>query len=368
MNEFQEKVDQFKQTMQEPGFVTPESNNALDAEPIIGGDNHDNNVDEGQQVAQRTPAVSKKKVESFRKRIDHLTYENKIRDAQNKELAAKVRYQEDLLAETQLRLQENEKSKNEYYESNLNTREQSILTELKSAKEDGDIDKEVMLSKALADVSSAKSTYDLYKAQQQFQPQQQPINIEPNYGQQQSSEQTYPDYEQPENEELTNWYENNPWADPNTPEFSPRLRQEVDAIAAEFEETLKYNRMSHLIGTAEYFDSINNIMNSKYGVGQQHQEQDSYEYEEPAPTVYKNNYNVAPVSRNGSSMADQYAAKNPQTTRNSVALTEDEYKIARNLQIKLPNGRYMTGDAAVERYKQAKQQGTRNGSNKITIE
>jgi hypothetical protein len=374
MNEFQEKVDQFKQTIQEPGFVTPESNNALDAEPTIGGDNQDNNIDEGQQEVKRPPAISKKKVESFRKRIDHLTYENKIRDAQNKELAAKVRYQEELLSETQRKLQENEEAKSAYYQENLDTREQSILSELKTAKEEGDIDKEIMLSKALADVSSAKSTYDLYKSQQQSEYKKSPIDIEPNYGQhyQEPYEQNYQDvYEQPENEELANWYENNPWADPNAPEFSPRLRQEVDAIAAEFEETLKYNKMAHLIGTPEYFDSINNIMNSRYGIEQpqrREQENDFYEYEEPARETYKSNYNVAPVSRNGSSMADQYAAKNPQTTRNSVALTEDEYKIARNLQIKLPNGRYMTGDEAVERYKKFKQQGAKGSSNRITID
>ncbi len=51
-----------------------------------------------------------------------------------------------------------------------------------------------------------------------------------------------------------------------------------------------------------------------------------------------------------------------------MSLSEDEYKIARNLQIKLPNGKYASGDEAVRRYAEAKRGHNPSGSHKLVID
>lgn len=360
MDDFQTKVEHFKQTIQEPGFETEDSSPIADAPNINSGLESETPQDEVQeQIADQKPKkTSRRKVEYFRDRLDQLTFENNVKQAQNQDLLARVQEQERLLAEKQYQLEQNEQHKNAYYENNLQTREVSILNELKMAKEEGDVDKEIALSKALAQVAAEQSTYGFYKSQLKAQPPQSDYDD--------SSESTfYPvptvnnNYDEPENDALDSWLEKNQWADPNSSHFSPRLRQEANALSTELDEMLRYNGSSHMIGTPEYFESLDNLMSERYAI------QDA-----PAkqPTSNNSQYNVAPVSRNGSSMADQYISKNPNNTRQSMSLTEDEYKIARNLQIKLPNGRYATGDEAVRRYAEAKRLSNSSGSNKLIIE
>ena len=126
---------------------------------------------------------------------------------------------------------------------------------------------------------------------------------------------------------------------------------------------LRYNGKSEFIGTPAYFNSIDKLMSERYAV-----QDDETKSREPQPSKTSQSYNVAPVSRSGSSMADQYMKGNPNNTRRHIQLSEDEYKIARNLQIKLPNGRYATGDEAVRRYAEAKRNQNPNGSQKLVIE
>lgn len=358
MDDFQTKVEHFKQTIQESGFETEDSAPITDA-PNINVEVEDETPEPQKNHSQeREKRSSKRRSESFRNKIDQLTLEKNVREAQNQELLARVQEQERLLAEKQYQLEQNEQHKNAYYENSLQTRETSILNELKVAKEEGDVDKEIALSKALAQVAAEQSTYGFYKSQLKAQPTPSDYNYDD------SSESTfYPvptvntNYEEPENDVLDSWLEKNQWADPNSSHFSPRLRQEANALSTELDEMLRYNGSSHMIGTPEYFDSLDNLMAEKYAI-----------QDPPAKQTSNSQYAVAPVSRNGSSMADQYISKNPNNTRQSMSLTEDEYKIARNLQIKLPNGRYATGDEAVRRYAEAKRLSNSSGSNKLIIE
>jgi len=359
MGEFESKVEQFKQTIQEPGFTTPENVQEIDENTTNDtSDNLDVSNSDAAPVSDSPPKTRKRHTNTFKKRIDQLTYENRIKEAQTQELLAKVQRQEQLLAEKQNQLEQNEYHKNAYYENNLQNREAAILNELKVAKEEGDVDKEISLSKALAQVTAEQSTYNLYKAQikpkeNSFAPEEF-FEPRPNVYQQNVSEDI--DYGESGNEEYESWLEKNPWADPESPNFSPRLRNEINDLATELDETLRYNGYADMIGTSEYFNSLDNLMADRYRVSAKDSAKPS------------NQSTVAPVSRRGSSMADQYVAKNPNSTRGSMSLTEDEYKIARNLQIKLPNGRYATGDEAVKRYAEAKRYASPDGSNKLVIE
>ena len=88
-----------------------------------------------------------------------------MKEAENRELLEKIRRQEQMLAERQGQVEHYETQKNAYYEETLKTRENAILSELRQAKEEGDVDKEIHLSKALAQVAAEQSTYELYKSQ-----------------------------------------------------------------------------------------------------------------------------------------------------------------------------------------------------------
>ena len=368
MSEFQDKVQQYKQTIVDSGFQTDDVGGITDAPTIsiedpveveIPQETHEN-LD---QI--KTEKTRRKKVDGLKRRIEQVTFEKNVREAQTRELLTKIQEQEQRLADQQALLEQNEQYKNAYYENNLQTRENAIVNELKVAKEEGDVDKEISLSKELAKVTADQSTYGLYKSQlknQSNQPQYnsnydntQNIYPEPTYGNNIQGPDS--DYGEPINEAYDVWLERNSWADPESQNYSPRLRNEANELANELDEMLRYNGNTNVIGTPAYFKSIENLMSQRYAV----------QNEEPRQREPQSqSYNVAPVSRNGSSMADQYMMKNPNNTRQHMSLSEDEYKIARNLQIKLPNGKMASSDEAVRLYADAKRNPT--GSQKLTID
>lgn len=378
MSEFTDKVQQYKQTIVDSGFQADDMGGITDSPTIsiddsdvehstsigIPQENHDN-ID--QQPKSKKPG--RKTVEGLKRRIDQITFEKNVREAQTQELLAKVQDQERRLADQQSLLEQNEQYKNAYYENNLQTREKAIINELKVAKEEGDIDKEISLSKELAKVAADQSTHGLYKSQLKNQPNQNQFNYdnhqnfypEPTYGNNVQGNET--DYGEPVNESYDLWLEKNPWADPESQNYSPRLRNEANELANELDEMLRYNGNANYIGTPAYFESIDNLMAEKYSV----QNKDTKQ-REPQSYSSPSSYNVAPVSRNGSSMADQYMSKNPNNTRQHISLSEDEYKIARNLQIKLPNGKFASSDEAIRLYAEGKRVQSPNGTHRLTID
>lgn len=365
MGEFEEKVGQFKQTVQEPGFVTGDENDS----PTIGGQSMDDGGDidaaPAPQEARPQRRERKKHTNTYKKRIDQLAYENRIKDQQLAELTDRARQQEYLLSQQSAALENEKDYKNAYYENNLQTREASIINELKAAKEEGDVDKEIALSKALSQVTAEQATYGLYKNQLEQRvpaPNFDPDPIETHiYPAPHIAGPDYDDYDD-QGDEISEvaeeWLDSNPWANPRDRSYSPKLRSELDTLAAELNETLRYNGHADMIGTPEYFSSLDNLMADRYSINAPQQE----------PRRYNNSPSVAPVSRRGSSMADQYISNNPNSTRRSMPLSEDEYKIARNLQIKGPNGQWVAaGDIGVKRYYENKRAMGGN-SNKLVIE
>lgn len=362
MSEFKDKVEQYKQTIVEPGFTVDGESGITDS-PTISGESIDLVPQESPEIneneqEQKHKKHSGKTVSSLKRRLEQATFERNVREAQTQELLAKVQEQEQRLATQQALLEKNEQYKNAYYENNLQTRENAILNELKIAKEEGDVDKEIALSKELAKVAADQSTYGLYKSQlknksnQNSYTDRRDFYPQTNYG---NEFQHQNDYEDPINEAYDSWLERNEWADPESRNYSPRLRDEANQLANELDEMLRYNGDADIIGTPKYFESIDNLMAERYSVQKNRSQESQYS-------------GVAPVSRNGSSMADQYMTKNPNNTRRHTPLTEEEYKIARNLQIKLPNGKWATGDEAIRRYAEYKRLNNPNGSQKIVID
>lgn len=357
MSEFKEKIERIKESVNEAmGGITDaptvgmslDQDNKSSAEVLM---NPEPETEQEQETQQRY-AKSQKEVRrerNLKSKLDQLSYEKELVQRQNQELALRLHNQEQLLFDKQNQLEENSEYKNKYYENNLQIREQAILSELKTAKENGDLDKEIALSRALAQVTAEQSTYGLYRSQAPVENQQ------PYQQYQQPYQQPY--QQQPVNHEPTaydEWLESNPWADARTESFDPSLRGEIEQISRDLDKRLKFSGNTEIIGTPQYYNTLNRIMSNKYNPGDSEPEE---EEEEPqyAPS------HVAPVSRR-TGMADAYVNTNPQSTKRMVNLTEEEYKIARNLQIKLPNGGYASGEEAVRRWAEAKRRGGSGGS------
>lgn len=344
MGEFQEKVEELKATLQSPGFMVPDE---LERE---GVDEEEAPYEEApleEQIQQKKEHRSRVKRESLKHQLDKARYESKLKDEQNQKLLAHLQEKERLLAEKQMQVETAISNDHSRYLETLGLREQSILNELKVAKEEGDLQKEIDLTKDIAQVVADKSTYGLYKSQMHNQRNQGTEYEEDAYS-------PYPyqysipyqePYAEPENEHMENWLDRNPWADPSSSNYSQRLRGEVGQLASELDEMLKYNGRADMIGTSYYFDSLDNLMRDKYGTGNERSAQNSGHSGGPM---------VAPVSRSGSSMSDQYMSTHPNSTRGGMSLTKEEYALARNLQIQMPNGRMRSSAEAIELYKEGK--------------
>mgnify|MGYP005608424881 FL=1 len=363
MSEFQEKVAAIKEKIQEAGFSPPTEDIPEDS-PL--SDNTETDL-ESEQKQEFSSPPKKNKHQTLKKRIDQLTYENKLKDSQTQALLNRVQEQEYLLSEREEQLKQKELHTNAYYENNLQNRKLALKDAIKAAKEEGDINREVELTQESEQIAAELAAHSLYKHQIL------PKELEQNYNRQQIVQQQTqyedprynPNYIEPQtehNEELDYWLERNPWADPYSQEFDQELRSEVNEIALELDKRLKFNGNANLIGTPEYFTSLDNIMRDRWG----HQTQPQNEPPQYSNTPYQSP--VAPVTRNGSSMSEQYVAQKSLTHRHpGVALNPQELAIARNLQIKTTNG-FAPQNKALESYEKKKKKYEKDPSNKITID
>ena len=363
--DFVDSVDAFKQTFTSPveeGFSTPDHPDDLPPEDanmqkfkdgLQNFDEHDGSSDpQGQPKPERKRRGNKT---PFKQRIDQLVARAGDAEQQAFFLAQQNAEKESINAQLQSRLMDMEKElskekqvKNAYYESDLDTREVALKRELKRAKEDGNVDLEVELDSELAEIKAKKSTFELWKSEQANREKERLENEEYMPIEQTISQPYYaPQPQQPINEDFEEWVSHNSWYEKN-----PQLRNEAIKIAAEMENYLSFNGMDDMIGTYEFFDSISNIMRDKYAAPEDMHPQSRPQQQRES---YRMPNTVAPVTRLGTSMADQYVARNPNSHSNRrVALNSSEYRLARNLQIPVGGGRFISGDAALERYERAK--------------
>jgi hypothetical protein len=355
MSEFQEKLQMIKDGMKDNLNII-ENNPALISSNMVDGGiepHEDPSEDAPQQRAQ--PPANQRNEKGHRKRklvskdrLDEVIADNRAKDAQQQQLLAVLQDQERRLEEAQARVEQSAHYSNVYYEQSLENDEKRILTELENAKENGDIKKEVYMQQRLAEIAAQRQTQLLSKTLHKQQ-QPAPVNYQdPSYYQPQPVRQ-----QAPINEHYEDFLEDNPWADPRSPEFDPNLRQEVNDFAMELDKNLKFKGQGNMIGTPEYFGALNNIMNEKYGgngnVNNDNQYDDNDYYEDNRV------YEVAPVTKRGSSMADRYVSnnQNPGTNqRRNISLTKEEADIGAGLAPTLSKiyGRRITTEEAIAEY------------------
>jgi len=308
-----------------------------------------NRTEEGLTFKQNLDKQRQKNKNPFKERISHLTNSNKALQAQ---LAEK----EKALALREKELRSKNSINEKLYNSSLSAQEQGIVHQLKAAKEDGDIDKEIHLQQELARIKSEQATFGLYKNQYQQEQQHFDEFKDNDFEDQEYQQSPYAqDISAPQIEDLPeatlNFLERNPWADQSSSAFDQELWGEINEAARDLNKRLKFNNQSHLIGTDAYYESLEKYMNAQYGLNQsspdQIEESRMQSPSRPAP-------GVGGVNRAGASMADQYAVKSS-NTKPVMTLTPREYKIARNLQIPHPSGHGMlSSEEAIKAYAEKK--------------
>jgi hypothetical protein len=208
-----------------------------------------------------------------------------------------------------------------YYEKSLEENENRLSKELKNAKEEGDVEKEIEIQRQLIDIGALKQTQRLSKTINRRQPQVE--NYQPNlYPQQQpplapqqlNQQQYYNEHEE-------EWLEDNPWANPQSPAYNPQLSNKFRELVEVSNMKLSYNNMSDFIGTREYFNILTEEMDKTFGFqkNRNNNESENEEYNEDYADSRNqhqersNNmrsYSVAPVTKRGTSMADRYLSRN----------------------------------------------------------
>lgn len=316
--------------------------------------------DSPQEETQETPSVQQNE-KGHRKRkvgdrIKTLTAEKRMLESEKQRLQAYVQNQEVALSELRARTEQQTHYSNVYYEHGLETEQQRLRTELKIAKDEGDTEKEVDLQQRMSEVAAQKQTQLLSKTLQQPQP----ANYQQPYYPEQSFAPPQPAYEEPTNEALEDWLEDNSWADPNSPYFDSTLSQQANEIAFTMNKKLSYNKHAHLIGTPEYYQAITEEMDKSFKIdsGNNAVNYDEYEYNDeyqpPAPQYRQpssdRSYAVAPVTKRGSSMAERYIPTNNSPQRMSLTPAERDIAVKLAPELTKIHGRHINEQEACVMY------------------
>lgn len=213
------------------------------------------------------------------------------------------------------------------YDHSLKVKEESARKLLTEAIEEGDVEKQVLAQDLLTQFKTERTINQSYRGDSS-----RTVNnyYHPN--------QNYPQYSPqspPHNPHFEEWLDNNSWCDPHSEDYDYELANEAVAISRDIEKNFKFNGYSHLVGTPEFFQEINDILSNKYKINKH--EQSNYARE--------TNPMVAPVSRSNTTRS--YSTH---SSPNKINLSPDEIEMAR----KMVYDRHMSDADKIKKYAEQK--------------
>jgi hypothetical protein len=341
MSEFQEKLqvmkDHLEDTNTNPALIAAED--VVDEEDegqLPFEDNTEYQEPEFEKPTVQHNEHGHRKRKTLRDKHTQILAENRAKDAQLQQAMAYIQEQERRLAEANARAEQSAHNSNIYYESSLDNDEQRVLSELEFAEESGETRKKIELQKRLAEIAAQKQTLLLSKSLNRQQPQQYQEPVYQQYNQPPPQQEFR---EEPVNEYYEEWLDKHAWADQNSPEFDQDLYREVNELAIDLNKRLKFNNQVEMIGSRDYYNALSNIMNERYGIGNSNSNKDNYNDNNNINNYndYDNHmqsYEVAPVTKKGTSMADRYIANRQASNgskRPGMSLTQDQKELARKM-------------------------------------
>jgi hypothetical protein len=295
------------------------------------GDTQDTNESARESSGSDGSSKSKKKGRE-QKRFDELTYANRMMAAQLEESNRQKQYLQDQLNRKLANVMAENKTLQDH---TIEMERYQTIQALKAVKESGDVDLEIQLQDKLSKINAAKAHLDLSPpAYEQVVSSPPPLN---DYGAQQ--------YMAPQvSENYLNWLEEHPWANPRDPSsFNPKAALEAADIFDELDVYYDMNGLSNQKQSEEYFNIARKAMAQKYAIGEGAPQQEAPRESYSRPGA------VAPVSRGGSNMADQYLAAGGDAGRKYGASVDPRLvKAWRNTTIPVSPTRQLKGDDALQ--------------------
>lgn len=272
----------------------------------------------------------KKKKGRYQQRLDQLIQQNYLKEQNLYEISQRLEATERRNRELEMVRREAEKNADNLKSQNLNLAEFQTINAINDAKDAEDRDTEEELRRRLIDIQIEKRhSQDSRNRQSEDDFIREPIR---------HSYQPQPEV----SPYLSEFMERNAWANPGHPHFDPELYQEAYGISEEMKRALKYQGHADLIETEDFYNALSNQMNQRWAPNSSQQKQPQKTQQQSSRGVP-----VAPVSRTGASMAEQYASQHPGSRANISILTADERAAAFNTSYKIAPGHTTSGDESV---------------------
>jgi hypothetical protein len=291
---------------------------------------HQRDAQGGRDGAKKSKKEGGRLQGRLQKRFDDLTYANRMMAAQLEE----AHRQNALLQEARARSLEEVKAENQSLRAHtLEVEHQRTIQALKDVRESGEVDLEAQILDKLSKINAAKAQLELRP--QTYETTRTPPPPVQNYGYN-AAPQTSEQYGQ--------WLERNPWANPKSASFDPKLTLEAAEIFETLDRYHNFNGMSDRIESEEYFQMANEAMRHKWGISDT-----EYTPDHSTPQPRASRPGVAPVARGGGNMADQYMQSGGDTGRKYGVSVDPRLVTAwRNTTIPVSPGREVRGDDALQ--------------------
>jgi hypothetical protein len=292
------------------------------------------------EFSETAPPPRKQKVNTHQKRLNEYAYKAKLAQEEKEHLALKLQEAARIIDEQNRKLASQEKLNSEYYDYAQKVSEKAILEKLRQAELEGDIDEKIELNEKLTEIKTDRKINEYHQHQAKQRPAnfdfpiesdiiEYPVNTGP----------SIPDYrieDDPVHEAIRTCLDHNPFLDPHSPTYNPNLAEDFIQEQSKVDAQLSISNETHLIGTAPYFLYIAEQVKSKYMEPQPMVDVPNTNNYQQASRSYAVPPSVAPVSRAGGTMADQYArTNNNYGTR--LTLNADQYQAARTLAAMKPH-------------------------------
>lgn len=216
-------------------------------------------IEERPQKSQKREKIASLKHENITlaEQNQQLLYALEERNRQIEEREAALREHENLLASYK-------KKEEAHLDESYEREENDLLAALKEAKLEGDIDREVLLSRELNRLNAEQAKIDIFRSVGS-------VDEEPETYFDSTTPWVQPrvpvQYTPPApqmSEAALDFIDKNPWADPQAEEYNPKLVQKADDFAAQLKKSYQENGIGDQIGTPSFFDSVSNIVNKIY--------------------------------------------------------------------------------------------------------
>jgi hypothetical protein len=238
---------------------------------------------------------------------------------------------------------------NIHAESVLKSEKEKVKQKLTQAIDEGDSDKIADLTDELAEAHSRMQAIKDREMAPVYQPEpiyQQPQQYQPPV-QQAPVQQVQEELDEETTEDLQDWLMENPWCDPESPQYDKRLGQKAAEIGQEISAQLKEKGQE--MEPRQFLDTVAEVLERKYpqrvnrAWSSQNTQDPAYNerfYEMPR----RHTSPVAPVSRGSTS-----GYNNTSRRSNQITLTRDQYETAMRIP-PMMSGKQLSEREKVELY------------------